>query len=77
MRTFEDTNGRCWDAAVDAGSYGVQQLIFAARAGGELRVCELPQHNRFEAEQHLSGLSEPELQRLLAQAPRWQPQSDQ
>jgi hypothetical protein len=74
MRTFEDTNGQWWDAAVNAGSYGVQQLVFAARAGGELRACELPQHSRFEAEQHLLGLSEPELRRLLAHAACWQPQ---
>ena len=73
MRTFEDTAGRQWDVAVSAASYGSQLLIFAARAGGELRASELALHSNFEAEQMLLRMSESELRQLLAMASEWQP----
>lgn len=73
MRTIEDPAGRQWDVAVSAGSYGEQRLIFCVRAGRELRAHVLALHDRMEAEQELRSMSEPELRRLLVEAPQWQP----
>lgn len=73
MRTFRDVTGQYWDAAITDESYGTHRLIFAVRAGGELRARELEHHNRFEAEQMLLRLSDGELRALLETASAWQP----
>lgn len=73
MRTFEDEHGRHWDVAVSEESYGTQRLLFAARAGGELRAYALDASSRYDAEQTLLRLDEAELRRLLRAAHAWHP----
>ena len=73
MRTFEDTSGRAWDAAVSDESYGTQRIVFSVRGARELRSQELGFTSRFEAEQWLLEQDEEELRRLLTEAPAWHP----
>lgn len=73
MRTFEDTSGRAWDAAVTEESYGTQRLIFSVRGARELRSQALTFTGRFEAEQWLLAQGEDDLRRMLAEAPPWHP----
>ncbi len=71
MRTIGDTNGRLWDVAVAQASYGAHYLVFAARAGGELRKSALVAANSIDAEQELARLSDSDLRGRLAQAEPW------
>ncbi len=73
MRSFEDGQGRGWQAALLDGSYGKVMLVFSALAGDELRCAEFSVENQAEGSARLARLELVELRELLAQAPPWRP----
>jgi hypothetical protein len=68
MRTIEDENGRVWDVAVAAASYGMHYLVFAVRGEHDIRQIPMTASTLFDAEQELAALTEEELHRHLANA---------
>lgn len=68
MRTIEDKNGRVWDVAVTAASYGMHYLVFAARAQHDIRQTPMTASTLFDAERELAALTEEELRASLASA---------
>lgn len=68
MRTIEDENGRVWDVAVAAASYGMHYLVFAARAQHDIRQTPMTASTQLDAERELAALTEEELRVSLASA---------
>jgi len=68
VRTIEDKNGRVWDVAVTAASYGMHYLVFAARAQHDIRQTPMTASTLFDAERELAALTEEELRASLASA---------
>ena len=71
MRTFEDTRGQAWQAALLEGSYGQLWLVFSPMGGGELRQCPSPAPGRAEAQATLASCAVAELRAWLEAATPW------
>jgi hypothetical protein len=65
---MEDENGRVWDVAVAAASYGMHYLVFAARTHHDIRQTPMTASTLLNAERELAALTEEELRILLASA---------
>jgi hypothetical protein len=71
MRSFDDDQGRHWQAALLEASFGNVMLIFS-RIGGEGALRKtLDTANYGEAQQWLAGADAGALQALLAEAEPW------
>jgi hypothetical protein len=71
MRSFDDDQGRHWQAALLEASFGNVMLIFS-RIGGEGALRKtLDIANYGEAQQWLAGADAGALQALLAEAEPW------
>lgn len=73
MRSFDDAQGRQWDAALLDASYGNILLIFSARQGQDIRQQLLSAEHQAEAEQQLAALTDDELRSRLEEAQPWDP----
>ncbi|MFO1293280.1 MAG: hypothetical protein U1F07_09410 [Rubrivivax sp.] len=70
MRTFDDPEGRRWQAALLEASYGSFTLCFSPLAGSEMHCRPWPADGRFEAAALLAALDDAALRTLLAEAAR-------
>jgi hypothetical protein len=75
MRTFDDDNGRRWQAALLNASYGNIVLVFSPLAGDDIRQQLLRAENLAEGETQLAALDEAGLRTMLAEADPWDPVS--
>lgn len=73
MRTFDDSTGRRWQAALLEASYGHIMLLFSPFEGSDVRQKLLDADHLAEAEQWLPTVDEAALRELLAQATPWDP----
>lgn len=73
MRTFDDTQGRHWQAALMEASFGGVVLVFGRLGGSEVlqKSLDADAANLDAAEQLLANLDEAGLQALLAEAVPW------
>ena len=71
MRTFMNTDGAEWQAALLDGSYGAVLLVFSSLRGGELRQQSMQAENLAEAEAQLAALDENGLRQALSVAEPW------
>lgn len=71
MRTFKDTNGNEWQAAVLEASYGSVALVFSPARGDGIRHVAMPVQNLMEAMARLAQMDEARLQQLLEDAEPW------
>lgn len=76
MRSFEDDQGRLWQAALLDGSYGNVLLIFSLLRGEDLRKQVMQAENLAQAQDQLAVLDEAGLLEALAAADPWDPASD-
>jgi hypothetical protein len=76
MRTFDDTHGNVWQAALLEASYGNIALLFTPMRGDGIRRCEMPADDMAEAEAQLSKLDDDGMRMMLAQAEPWRPGVD-
>ncbi|MBC6943206.1 MAG: hypothetical protein DWB45_10845 [Xanthomonadales bacterium] len=76
MRSFTDTDGCTWQAAVLDASYGVAWLVFTPLQQGRLRRQRLAVENLAEALALLADLDEAGLRAQLADAEPWDPAGD-
>ncbi len=73
MRSFEDADGRHWQAALLEASYGQVLLLFSPLGGNDIRRSSLPAEKLADAEVQLAALGEEELRAMLATAVPWGP----
>lgn len=73
MRTFTDSQGEVWQAALLAASYGNVALLFSPERGSGIRQQPMAADNLAQAEEQLAAMEDDELRRLLASAPAWDP----
>lgn len=73
MRTFDDGQGRRWQAALLEASYGNIALVFSPLRGDELRQHAMDAGTLAEAEAQLAALDDAALCARLAQAQPWTP----
>lgn len=73
MRTFDDAQGRHWQAALMEASFGGVVLVFGRLGGSEVlqKSLDAEAANLGAAEQWLANLDEAGLQALLAAAVPW------
>ena len=71
MRTFNDKDGRRWQAALLEASYGYVLLTFNPFDGDGISQVQMDADTLFEADGLLRGYAESELQELLARARPW------
>lgn len=71
MRTFNDTDGRRWQAALLEASYGYVLLTFNPFDGDEISQVQMDADTLLEAGDMLRAYEESELQELLARARPW------
>lgn len=65
MRSFTDTRGRAWQAALLDASHGEILLVFSPMHGNGNRASPLGAENLAQAMAELAALDEAGLQRLL------------
>ncbi len=68
MRTFDDAQGRRWQAATMFGSYGEAHLIFSRIDGDDLLAIAMPDATLREADERLAAFSTEELRERLGSA---------
>lgn len=73
MRTFEDNDGRRWQAALLNASYGNIMLVFSPLVGDGVRQQLLDAENLNQAEANLDAMDDDALRAMLDQAQAWQP----
>lgn len=73
MRSFDDTQGCTWQAALLEASYGNIALIFSPLRGEGLRQTLMAAQTLPEAEVQLATLDADGLRELLAQSRAWGP----
>lgn len=73
MRSFDDTRGRQWQAAVLEASYGNTLVVFSRLGDSEVRKTELDAENMALAERQLQAMDESQLRELLATSVPWMP----
>ncbi|HEY9513947.1 MAG TPA: hypothetical protein VIQ48_15380 [Rhodanobacter sp.] len=73
MRTFDDTQGHHWQAALMEASFGGVVLVFGRLGGSEVlqKSLDADVANLDAAEQLLANLDEAGLQAFLAEAVPW------
>lgn len=71
MRSFEDTQGGHWQAALLEASFGNVMMVFSPLGADGARKTALDAANLHEAEQLLADADETALRQLLAQAVPW------
>lgn len=71
MRSFDDTQGNHWQAALLEASYGAVLVIFSRDGGGEVLKNELDVPHLMEAQQLLADMDEAALRAALAGAVPW------
>lgn len=76
MRSFEDSHGRHWQAALLDASYGNVMLVFSPLRAGTLRRCALEVSTMAEAMAVLAALDEDGLRAMLLEADSWEPGVD-
>lgn len=68
MRSFQDGQGKPWQAAILDASWGNAVLVFTPLGSSEVLKCELHAANLAEAEQMLADMDEAALRAALAEA---------
>lgn len=76
MRSFEDSHGQHWQAALLDGSYGNIMLVFSPLQAGAIRRRALQVSAMAEAMAMLAGLDEDGLRAMLLEADPWEPGVD-
>lgn len=76
MRSFEDSHGQHWQAALLGASYGSMMLVFSPLQGGAIRRCMLQVSTMAEAMAMLAALDEDGLRAMLLAAAPWEPGVD-
>lgn len=71
MRSFKDSQGQPWQAALLDGSYGNILLVFSPLRGGEVRQQVMYAENLAAAEVQLAAMDEDGLRQALAEAAPW------
>jgi hypothetical protein len=73
MRTFDDTQGQHWQAALMEASFGGVVLVFGRIGGNEVlqKALDAEAANLDAAEQLLANLDEAGLRAFLAEAVPW------
>jgi hypothetical protein len=71
MQSFDDDQGRHWQAALLEASFGNVMLIFSRIGGEGVLHKTLDTANYGEAEQWLAGSDDAALRALLAEAKPW------
>ena len=71
MRSFTDSGGECWQAAVLDASYGNMRVVFTTSGHDEIRQAVLGADSLHLAEQQLAQMDAPQLRRLLAESIPW------
>jgi len=71
MRSFSDTTGHVWQAAVGHESHGSMVMLFSRLGSFEVLKSTLESSNRLDAENEIAGLSEAELCSRLRTAEPW------
>jgi hypothetical protein len=71
MRSFDDTNGNPWQAAVLDASYGNMLLVFSHAGDLTVRKTVMAAENLRLAEQQLLDMDEAQLRDLLAESVPW------
>lgn len=72
MRSFDDTQGGSWQAAVLDASYGVMLLIFSRAGDGVARKATMSVENMRLAAQQLADMDVSQLRALLAESVPWE-----
>jgi hypothetical protein len=72
MRSFDDTQGSSWQAAVLDASYGNMLLVFSHASDGGVRKTTMSVENMRLAEQQLAGMDVSQLRGLLAESVPWE-----
>ena len=75
MRSFDDTEGRRWQAALLEASYGSVMLVLSPMDGTDVVQHLLGSDNLADAEAELAALDDAALIALLAQAQPWDHQA--
>ncbi len=76
MRTFDDSDGRRWQAAVLDASYGVILLVLSPLPGEGIRRAQLQVVNLSEGLDWIAAANEDALRELLVQSDPWDPSAD-
>ena len=76
VRTFDDTDGRRWQAAVLDASYGMILLVFSPLHGDAIRRCQLQVVNLAEGQDWIAAADEDALREQLGAADPWDPSAD-
>lgn len=72
MRSFDDPQGKRWQAALLDASYGNILLIFSPLHGEGVRQSPLGAENMAEAMEQLAAFDEGQLCSMLAEADPWE-----
>lgn len=76
MRSFEDSHGQRWQAALLDASYGNVMLVFSPLQAGALRRRALQVSTMAEAMALLAALDVEGLRAMLLEADPWEPGVD-
>lgn len=76
VRTFDDSEGRRWQAAVLDASYGVILLVFSPLQGDGIRRSQLQVVNLAEGLDWIAAADEDMLRAQLGDAFPWDPGAD-
>ncbi len=71
MRSFSDSHGQIWQAALGHESHGTLLIIFSRLGSFEVFKSGLDASNRLDAENEIAALSETELCNRLQSAAPW------
>ncbi|HOV17789.1 hypothetical protein [Ottowia sp.] len=75
MRSFDDPQGRRWQAALLEASYGNVMLVLSPMDGAEVVQHLLDADNLADAEVEIAALDDDALRALLVQAKPWDHQA--
>lgn len=73
MRTFDDSHGNPWQAALLEASYGNVTLLFTPMHGHDTRQQMMSAEDMAEAQAQLAKLDDEALRTMLAEAQPWNP----
>ncbi|MGH8397941.1 MAG: hypothetical protein ACRETA_06820 [Gammaproteobacteria bacterium] len=71
MRSFNDSSGQVWQAALGHESHGTMVIIFSRLGSFEVFKSRLDANNRLDAENEITDLSEQDLCVRLQTAEPW------
>jgi hypothetical protein len=72
MRSFDDTQGSQWQAAVLDASYGSMLLVFSSAGDSLVRKLAMSAENMRVAEQQLVDMDDSQLRSLLEASVPWE-----